>query len=55
MNTYHQFSNYLQENYIKIIQDALIKFIAKTKTNKVLDENYSYNMNEIKIIYVHFN
>lgn len=54
MNTYHQFSNYLQENYIKTIQDALTKFIAKTKTNKVLDENYSYNMNEIKITHVQF-
>lgn len=54
MNTYHQFSNYLQENYIKTIQDALTKFIAKTKTNKVLDENYPYNINEIKITHVQF-
>lgn len=58
MNTYHQFLEYLQENYIETIQDALTKFIFKRKINKMLDENepihYPYSINEIKITHVQF-
>lgn len=58
VNKYNTFIEYLQENYIELINEALIRFIVKKRLNKEVDQSgiiyHAYEINEIRITNVQF-
>lgn len=50
VNTYHQFRNYLQENYMETVKGELAKFLTK----KQRQTNIKENIHEIKITNIKF-